>query len=305
MSSSPSRSFEFYRSVIIVTPIVVPLAVPPIILVVNFICGCIHNSQAEILEGLAKKFAFGDEKKYYIHQERPSRCILVLLMIKGILLLMFAVAVFLIESVIEDEIGCISGEWDCFTESNGQVIYISNCSNLGDFSDDSIQCYRRSFEFSTALSEVGGIAFVTQIIVSIYVSVYFSTASIRNRCLRITTSIIIVFFIFVISVVSPVSFAVFHTTRNRTQTFNYKMHNIIFALYYSLIYIVVTMAMLVRSKCTFDDFDSDYDPQNTVITVGGPPGANGVGEAVGGAPTPPRASIQIAQGNKIHTINVH
>ena len=62
--------------------------------------------------------------------------------------------------------------------------------------------------------------------------------------------------------------------------------------------------MLYRSRCTFDNFDTDYDPENTVITVGGPPGANGVGGAMGGALIPPRASIQIAQGDKIHTINV-
>ena len=256
---------------------------------------------------LAEKFSFGEEKKFYLHQERPSRCIFILLVIKGTLLLMFSLAVFLNESVIANEVGCLSGRWDCFTLSNSQAIRITNCSNLGEFSDDSIQCYRPAFEYSTAISEVGGIVFVTQIVISVYVAVYFSTASITNRCLRITSAVFIVFSFFVLAVVAPIFFASLHTARNETETLNFKLHNIIFAVYYSLIYFAMTLAMLVRSKCTFDDFDSDYDPNNTVITVGGPTGTNGtteVGGAVGGAPTPPRASIQIAQGNKIHTINV-
>jgi hypothetical protein len=303
MSSAPGHSFEFYQQVIITTPIVAPLAILPIILVVNLLCGCIHKAHTEILTKLAEKFSYGDEKKYYLHQERPSRFIFVLLVIKGILLLMFSLAVFLNESVIASEIGCLSGNWDCFAQSNGEAIRITNCSNLGEFSDNSIQCYRPAFQYSTAISEVGGIAFVMQIIISVHVALYFSTASIHDRCLRITSATFIVFLFFVVAVVAPITFAVVHTTRNETETLNFMMHNIIFAVYYSLIYFVVTTAMLYRSRCTFDDFNTDYDPENTVITVGGPPGANG-GGAMGGAPTPPRASIQIAQGNKIHTINV-
>lgn len=94
---------------IITTPIVAPLAVFPIILVVNFFCGCIHNSHAKILKKLAEKSSYGEEKKYYLHQERPSRFIFILLVLKGILLLMFSLAVFLNESVIANEIGCLSG----------------------------------------------------------------------------------------------------------------------------------------------------------------------------------------------------
>ena len=270
-----------------------------------------HKAHAKILTKLAEKFSFGDEKKYYLHQERPLRSIYVLLVTKGILLLMFSLAVFLNESVIANEVGCLSGHWDCFTQSNGQAIRIINCSDLGEFSDVSIQCYRPAFHYSTAISEVGGIAFVTQIVISVYVAVYFSTASITNRCLRITSANFIIFLFFVLAVVAPITFAAFHTARNETETLNYKMHNILFAVYYALIYFVVTLSMLVRSRCTFDDLDTDYDPENTVITVGGPTvtGANyngtaQVGGAMGGAPTPPRASIQIAQGNKIHTINV-
>ena len=307
MSSAPGYSFEFYRRVIITTPIVAPLVVFPIILAVNFVCGCIHKSHYNILTKLAEKFSFGNEKKYYLHKERPSRCIFVLLVVKGTLLLMFSLAVFLNESVIANEIGCLSGNWDCFTQSNGQAIRITNCSDLGEFSDNSIQCYRPTFMYSTAISEVGGIAFITQIVISAYVALYFSTASVNDRCLRITSATTVVFLFFVLAVVAPITFATLHTIRNETETLNFKMHNILFAVYYALIYFIVTMAMLTRSRCTFDDFDTDYDPENTVITVGGPPGANGtagMGGAMGGAPTPPRASIQIAQGNKIHTINV-
>ncbi len=303
MSSAPGHSFEFYQQVIITTPIVTPLAILPIILVVNLLCGCIHKAHTKILTKLAEKFSYGDEKKYYLHQERPSRFIFVLLVIKGILLLMFSLAVFLNESVIANEIGCLSGHWDCFAQSNGEAIRITNCSDLGEFSDNSIQCYRPAFQYSTAISEVGGITFVMQIIISVHVALYFSTASIHDRCLRITSATFIVFLFFIVAVVAPITFAVVHTTRNETETLNFIMHNIIFAVYYSLIYFVVTTAMLYRSRCTFDDFDTDYDPENTVITVGGPPGGNG-GGVMGGAPTPPRASIQIAQGNKIHTINV-
>ena len=307
MSSVPGHSFEFYQRVIITTPIVAPLVIFPLILVVNLVCGCIHNSHAKILTKLAEKFSFGEEKKYYLHQERPSRFIFILLVLKGILLLMFSLAVFLNESVIGNEVGCFSGNWDCFAQSSGEAIRITNCSDLGEFSDNSIQCYRPSFEFSTAISEVGGIAFVMQIIISIHVALYFSTASINNRCLRIASATFVVFAFFIISVVAPITLAILHTTRNETETLNFKMHNIIFATYYSLIYFVVTAAMLTRSRCTFDDFDTDYDPKNTVITVSGPPGvseAAEMGGAVGGALTPPRATIQIAQGNNIQTINV-
>ena len=304
MSSAPGYSFEFYQRVIITTPIVAPLAVFPIILAVNFFCGCIHKSHAKILKKLAEKFSYGEEKKYYLHQERPSRFIFVLLVLKGILLLMFALAVFLNASVIANEIGCLSGQWDCFVQSNGEAIRITNCSDLGEFSDNSIQCYRPGFKYSTAISEVGGIAFVMQILISVHVALYFSTASIHDRCLRITSATFVIFLFFVVAVVAPITFAVVHSIQTETETLNFKMHNIIFAVYYSLIYFVVTTAMLYRSRCTFDDFDTDYDPENTVITVGGPPGSNGVGGAVSGALTPPRASIQIAQGDKIHTINV-
>ena len=68
----------------------------------------------------------------------------------------------------------------------------------------------------------------------------------------------------------------------------------------------MTLAMLVRSKCTFDDFDPDYDPNNVVITVdkAAEAGANKVTKAVG-AQTQPHTTIQITQGNKTHTINVY
>ena len=120
MSSVPGYSFEFYRRVIITTPIVGPLVIFPIILAVNFVCGCINKSHDKILTKLAEKFSFGDEKKYYLHQERPLRFIFVLLVVKGTLILMFSLAVFLNESVIANEIGCLSGHWDCFAQSNAK-----------------------------------------------------------------------------------------------------------------------------------------------------------------------------------------
>ena len=304
-SLAPGHSFQYYRQVIITVPILTPLVVIPAILMVKFVCGCIHSSHSQILSKLAEKFSFGEEKKYYLQQEKPSKCIFVLLVIKGMLLLMFSIAVFLNDSVIAHEVGCLSGHWDCFTLTRRRAIRIANCSNLGRFSDDSIQCYRPAFEYSTALSDVGGIVFVTHIIINVYIAIYFSTASITNRCLRITSAFFVNFAFSILAFVAPISFAIFHTPRRTAETLNFKMNNVIVAVYYSLIYIVVTLAMLVRSKCTFDDFDTDYDPNNIVITVDRPTGANGttkVGGAVGG--TPPRASIQIAQGNKIHTINV-
>lgn len=304
MSSFIGHSYNFYEQVIITVPIVGPFVVIPVIIVVNCVCGCLHSSHPKILYGTADMFSFSEEKKHYLQgQEKPSHFIVFLLATKAVLLLMFSLAVFLNESIIANEVGCVSGNWDCFVVTNGQATRISNCSDLGEFSDDSIQCYHPAFEYSTAISEVGGIAFVSQIVISAYIAVYFSVRFITNRCLRITSAAIIVLLFFVVGFVAPIAFASGHLTLTTTETLNFEMHNLIFGIYYPLLYIVVTLALIVRSKCTFDDFDTDYDPHTTVITIGGPTGENEETE-VGGVTTPPRASVQIAQGNKVHKINV-
>ena len=308
-ASIPNHSFEFYRRVVITVPILAPLVVLPTICAVECVCGCIHNSHAQIWTKFAEKVSFGEEKKYYLHQEKPSKCIFALLVIKGLLLVMFSLALFLNESIIADETGCHTGHWDCFTLTHGRAIRITNCSNLSEFSDDSIQCYRPAFGYSAAISEVGGLLFVVHIIINVYTSIYFSTAPVRNRCLRVLTANFIVFSFFIFAVVASIFFASYHVAENEAETLNYKMHNIIFAIFFPLIYLVVTLAMLVRSNCTFDDFDPDYDPNNIVITVDGISGAgagvNGTTTKVGGARTQPRTRIHIAQGNKTHTVNVY
>jgi hypothetical protein len=307
-SAAPNHSYGFYRRVIIIVPLLVPLVVLPTILAVKCVCGCIHNSHAQIWKKFAEKVAFGEEKKYYIHQEKPSKCIIVLLAIKGILLVMFGLALFLNESIISGETGCHTGHWDCFTIDNGHAIRITNCSNLGEFSDDSIQCYRPGFGYSVAISEVGGMLFILHILLNVYLSIYFATAPVRNRCLRVLTADFIVFAFFILAVFGSIFFATYHASRNEAETLNYKMHNILFAIFFPLIYFVVSWAMLIRSKCTFDNFDSDYDPNNVVITVDGmtAAGTNGaMSTNMGGARTQPRTSINIAQGNKTHTVHVY
>ena len=311
-SAAPNHSFEFYRRIIIAVPILVPLVVFPTIFAAQCVCGCIHNSHAQIWKKFAEKVAFSEEKKYYLHQEKPSKCIFALLAIKGILLVMFSLALFLNESIISGETGCHTGHWDCFTIADGHAIRITNCSNLGKFSDESIQCYRPEFGYSVAVSEVGGMLFILHIVLHVYISIYFATAPVRNRCLRVLTADFIVFAFFVLAVFASIFFATYHGARNEAETLNYKMHNILFAIFFPLIYFVVSLAMLVHTRCTFDNFDSDYDPNNVVITVdgisGSRAGANGVAMddmPLGGARTQPRTSINIAQGNKTHTVNVY
>ena len=312
--SIPNHSYEFYRRVVAAVPILVPLAVLPAIFVTQCVCGCIHNTHAQIWMKFGERFAFGDEKKYYLHQEKPSRCIFALLATKGILLVMFGLALFLNESVIAGETGCHTGHWDCFTVERGRAIRISNCSNLGEFSDDSIQCYRPQFSYSGAIDEVGGMLVVVHILINVYTSIYFATAPVRNRFLRLLTANSVVFVFFLFAVVASIFFATYHVA-DEAETLNYQMHNILFALFFPLIYFVVTLALLVRSKCTFDNFDSDHDPNSMVITVDrmtGTAPSNGtmteVGGAqteMGGATTQPRTRIRIVQGNKTHTVNVY
>ena len=257
-TSIPNHSFDFYRRVVVAVPILAPLAVLPTIFAVECVCGCIHNSHAQIWSKFAEKVSFSEEKKYYLHEEKPSKCILALLAIKGLLLVMFGLALFLNESIIAGETGCHTGYWDCFTLAHGQAIRITNCSSLGEFSDDSIQCYRPEFGYSAAISEVGGMLFLVHMLLNVYISIYFSTAPVRNRCLRVLTANFIVFSFFVFAVFISIFFASYHVAENEVETLNYKMHNIIFAIFLPLIYFVVTLAMLVHSKCTFDDFDPDY-----------------------------------------------
>ena len=298
-------SYDFYKTTITTVPIVVPpLLVIPTILVVNCVCGCVQKSFEKVLHRMVDMFSSGEEKKHYLELqgvEKPSKFILFLLSLKAVILLMFSLAVFLNESIIASQTGCISGNWDCFTLSNGQATTITNCSDLGQFSDNSIQCYHPAFQYSTAISEVGGIAFIVNLVITGYIIMFFSVRFLHSRCLRITIGTLIVFFFFVIAFVCPITFAAVHVTLRSTETLQYQMHNIIFGIYYPLLYLVVTLAMIIRSKCTFDDYDPDYDPNTTVITVGGPTGEYGT---VGGVTTPPCASIEIAQGNKVHKINV-
>ena len=299
-------SYDFYKKVIITVPTVIPpLLVIPTILGINCVCGCLQKSFEKVLHRIVEMFSSGEEKKHYLELqggEKPSKCIHFLLGLKANILLMFSLAVFLNESLVANQTGCASGSWDCFTLSNGEAITITNCSDLGTYSDSSIQCYHLAFEYSTAISEVGGIAFIANIIINAYIIMFFSVRFVHSRCLRITTSTFIVFFFFLVAFVGPIIFAIVHLSFTTTETINFDMHNIIFGIYYPLLYIVVTLAMLIRSKCTFDDYDPDYNPNTTVITVGGPTGE--YGPIVGGVTTPPRASFEIAQGNTVHKINV-
>lgn len=304
-----SHSYEYYECVIIVVPIVVPLAIVPILWTVNCVCGCMHNTHPQILYGMAKMFSFGEEKKHYLYgygqQEKPPKSILILLTIKAVLLLMFGTAVFLNESLIEDGIGCHSQDWDCFIRSDTGEIRIANCSGQDQSFDDPVQCYRLAVEFSTAISEVGGIMFVAQIVITTYIVVYFSVRSITSRCLRVASASAVIFIFFIFAFAAPIAFAVGHRKLISVGTLNFKMHNIIFGVYYPLLYLVVTVPLIIRSKCTFDDYDTEYDPNTIVITVGGPTpeGYGTTGE--GSVTTPPRATVQIEQGNKIHIIKVN
>ena len=305
MSLIPGNSYELYIRVIITVPVVAPLVVIPVLITITSFCSYIHKPHARVIYGTAKLFSFGNEKKIYLQSpsEKPSKSVVFLLVIKAILLLMFSLAVFLNESVIASNNGCVSGRWDCFARARGETVRVTNCSDLGEYSDDPIECYQPSFIFSTALSEVGGIAFLTQLIINAYIKVYFSIRHVRNRSLRIATASCVILLFFLVSSAGPIGFAVAHVIR-RTSTLTFKMHNILSATYYSLLYFVVTLTMLLRSKCTFSDLP-EYGSHTTVITVGGPmTGGDGMPVVVGGATTPPRASVQIAHGDKIHTINV-
>ena len=296
-------SYDFYKKVIITVPAVVPpLLVIPTILGINCVCGCLQKSFEKVLHRIVEMFSSGEEKKHYLELqggEKPSKFILFLLSLKAVILLMFSLAVFLNESLVANQTGCASGSWDCFTLSNGEAITITNCSDLGTYSDNSIQCYHLAFEYSTAISEVGGIAFVASIVINTYIIMFFSVRLVNNRCLRITIGTFIVFFFFVIAFVCPITFAALHVTLSSTQTLQYQMHNIIFGIYYPLLYLVVTLAMITRLKCTFNDYNANYDPNTTVMTVRDPTGEYGI--PVGGVTTPPCASIE---GNQVHKINV-
>ena len=304
-TSIPGRSFEYYRRLIIIIPTVTPLVVIPIIFSIKYVCGCVHNSHAKIWYNTAKIFAFTKERKLYLQgSKKPSNCIIALLLIKALLLLMFSLAIFLNESVVSAHFGCVSGRWDCFAQGRGRTVRIRNCSNLGNFSNDHVHCYRLAFELSTAISEVGGLVFVLKIVITAYVMMYFSVRFVKNRCLRIATANGVVLLFFLLSVGGPVSFAVGHVRLTDAETLTFQMHNIINATYYAMLYFVVTLPMLLHSKCTFDDFP-EYSSNTTVITVGAPmAGENGSVPAVGGATMPPRASVQIQHGDKSHTINV-
>ena len=256
-------SYEYYKLVVTTVPVLVPLVVPLIFVIMTFSCGCIHKSHAKIFYKFAEKISSGEENKYFLHQEN---CIVNLLVVKGVLFLMFSLAMFLNESVIAHGIGCYTGHWDCFTFRDDQPIRITNCSNLGEFSGSPIQCYRPAFEYSTAVSKVGGLIFVVYIASNIYVWFYYTTAPIRNCYLRVSTGIYKQFLFFVLAVALPIFFASYHTA-NETITLNDKMHNIIFAIYIPMIYTIVTLAMLLHSKCTFRDVNIiDDDPYNIVIT---------------------------------------
>ena len=118
----------------------------------------------------------------------------------------------------------------------------------------------------------------------------------------------VVFFFGLLALVGPVMFAIFHVMVS-IETLNFRMHNILPAIYYPLIYIAITLTMAIRSKCGLfgDDHDKDLDPNTIVFTVGGPPGENGTSEVGGATPaaaTPPRASLRIAHGNKVYIVNV-
>lgn len=303
------HTYEYYERVITIVPIVVPLAIIPIVLTINCVCGCIHSAHPQILHGMASTFSFGEEKKHYLHGygqgEKPPKTILLLLAIKAVLLLMFGLAVLLNESLIANETGCHTG-WDCFTISNGQAIRIINCSDLGQFSDDAIQCYRSAIGYSTALSELGGIAFLSQVVINAYIVIYFSVRFITSRSLRVVSASFVIFLFFVVAFAAPIAFAVGHVRLTTVETLNFQMHNIIFGVYYPLLYVVVTLALIIRSKCTFDDYDAEYDPNTTVITVSGPTTTEGYGTTgESEVTTPARATVQIEQGNKVHIIKVN
>lgn len=263
--SFSNYSYEYYKLVVTTVPVVVPLFVPLAFVILTFSCGCIHKSHAKIYYRFAEKISSGEENKYFLHQERQSSCIVNLLVVKGVLFLMFGVAMFLNESVIAHVIGCYAGHWDCFTFRDGQPIRITNCSNLGEFSGSPIQCYLPAFEYSTAASKVGGLIFIVYIASKMYVWFYYMTAYARYCYLRVSAGILKQFLFFVLAVALPIFFASYHTA-NETNTLNDKMHSIIFAIYIPMMYTIVTLAMLLHAKCTFHDVNIiDYDPYNIMI----------------------------------------
>ena len=134
---------------------------------------------------------------------------------------------------------------------------------------------------------------------------YFSVRSVTSRSLRVASSTAIIFIFFIIVFEVPIAFAVGHSQLTSVETLNFKMHHILLGVYYPLLYLVVTLPLIIRSKCTFDDYDTEYDSNTTVITVGGPTteGYGTTGE--GGVTTPPRATVQIEQGNKVYVIKVN
>ena len=305
-TSVPGYSYDFYRTVIITVPVLVPLVVIPLIFSIKCICGCIHKTHAQIWTKTAKMFALSKEKKIYFHgPKKPSRWIIALLLIKALLFLMFSLAVFLNESVVTSHFGCIAGRWDCFEQDSGQFMRIRNCSNLGEFSTDHVHCYRISVELSTAIGEVGGLIFVIKIVVTAYIMVYFSVRHIHDRCLRIATGIGINLAFFLLAVGWPIGFAVGHVRLTETETLTFQMHNIINAVYYSLLYFAVTAAMLLRTNCTFDDFPEHIGSNTTVITVGAPTaGENGTVTTADGSVMPAKARVEITHGDKSQTIHV-
>ena len=307
MASFPGHSHEFYRRVIIAVPLVTPLVLIPIVLTLTCLCGCKHKSTPWRLL-LADPFLTSQEKQHFNIRERtlPHYWVLALLLVKALLVAMFGLAEYLSEALIGNEIGCSTGpSWDCFMiesrDLSGEgVTRITNCSDFSQFqSTDRVECYQVAFDVLTVSGQLGGIAFVTHIATSAYVALYFTAQFIQNRCLRILGANFVIFVFFLLFVVTPVAFNSKYATFDFVETLNVMMHDVIIAVYYPFIYVVITLAMVIRSKCTFDDFYTDYDPNTTVITVGGPI------KEVGGAIVSPltHTSVQVAQGNKVQFLN--
>ena len=298
MASYPGYSYDFYRSVIVAVPLVLPLLAIPVSTVLSCICCCMHKSTPQRLLEVAEPFLTSKEKLHYIHEGKLSHSVLVLVIIKTTLVIMFGLAEYLSEALIADSARCLTGSWDCFMSTGGEVVRVTNCSDYTQSDGNDIECYRIAFEVLNVGAQVGGITFVTHVLNSSYVTFYYSIRFVSNRCLRFMAASCVVFVYFFVFVVLPICFSIKYEVTELFETITVKIHDILIAVYYPLIYAVITMAMAIHSKCIFDDHDTSYHPNTTIIIVGR-------ASEVGGAMVPFRnTNVTVAHGNKVQVLNV-
>ena len=277
MAAYPGHNYEFYQRVIVAVPLTVPLILVPVVFTLCCISGCRLQSTPQRFLEFAEPFLTATEKQHYIREGRVATSVLLLVLTKAVLAVMFGLAEFLSGALIADTIRCQTGpSWDCFARTKsdgGQVVVrrLANCSSIGQFNDSklSVECYRHSFEYLTATAELGGVAFITHILINSYFMLYFSVRHIESRYLRLFTAYAVLIMYFLTFVVAPISFSAKYAIFEFMETLTVMMHDVIIAIFYPLFYIVVTMAMLIRSGFMFDSYDTDYNPNTTVITVGG------------------------------------